>query len=104
MPITLKQFRAVLGKLADGLSDEEVQKRLDFTYRFSEGFYEWFSERKGTGIEAITGMYIGDMRADIMRDVERIKATQKDVYLLPQANPGLIKEAKKYEKRYLPTK
>ncbi len=100
MPITLKQFRAALGKLADGLSDEEVQKRLDFTYRFSEGFYDWFSERKGTGIEAFTGAYMSDVRDDILRDVERIKATKRDVYLLPQVDMDLIKEAKKYEKRY----
>ena len=100
MPITLKQFRESLGKLAHGLSDEEVQKRLDFTYRFSEGFYEWFSERKGTGIEAFTGMYIDDMRADIVRDVERIRATQKDVYLLPQADPEIINYAKQYETRF----
>ena len=100
MPITLKQFRVALGKLADGLSDEEVQKRLDFTYRFSEGFYEWFTERKGTGMEAFTGAYMSDVRDDVVRDVERIKTTQKDVYLLPQMDPELIKEAKKYEKRY----
>ena len=100
MAITLAQFKASLGKLADGLSDEEIQKRLDFTYRFSEGFYEWFSERKGTGVEAITGAYISDVRADAIRDVERIKATRKGVHLLPQTEADLLKEAKQHEKRY----
>ena len=100
MAITLAQFRASLGKLANGLSDEEIQKRLNFTYRFSEGFYEWFSERKGTGVEAITGAYTLDMRSDAIRDVERIKATKKSMYLLPQTDADLLEEAKKYEKRY----
>lgn len=104
MSVTLKQFRTALGKLANGLSDQEVQKRLDFVYQFSEGFYEWFSERKGTGIEAFTGAYMSDVRTNIMRGVERMKATKKDVYLLPQTDPELIKEAKKYEKRYPYTK
>ena len=64
MSVTLAQFRASLGKLAHGLTDEEVQSRLDFAYRFSEGMYEWFSERKGGGVEAITLAYASDTRAD----------------------------------------
>ncbi len=100
MPITLAQFRASLGKLAEGLSDEEVQKRLDSAYRFSEGFYDWFSERKGTGVEAITGAYASDVNTDAGRNEERIKATQKGVYLLPQADTEIIKVAKQHEKRY----
>jgi hypothetical protein len=98
--ITLAQFKASLGKLADDLSDEEIQKRLDFTYRFSEGFYEWFSERKGTGVEAITGAYMSDSRTDSERDLQRTRATRKEVHLLPQTDAELMKEAKKHEKRY----
>ncbi|OHA22109.1 MAG: hypothetical protein A3H57_04815 [Candidatus Taylorbacteria bacterium RIFCSPLOWO2_02_FULL_43_11] len=100
MAITLTQFRASLGKLADGLSDEQIQERLDFTYRFSEGFYEWFSERKGTGVEAITGAYTSDVRADTARDFERVRAMKKGIHLLPQTDEELVKEAKKHEKRY----
>lgn len=100
MAITLAQFKASLGKLADGLSDEEIQKRLDFTYRLSEGFYEWFSERKGTGVEAITLAYAGDAMADSNTQRERIEAMQKGVHLLPQADPALVREAKKHEQRF----
>ncbi len=100
MAITLAQFRTSLGKSAESLSDEEVQKRLDFAYRFSESFYEWFSKRRGTGIEAISGAYISDVRADALRSIERIRATRKNVYLLPQTDPEIIKVAKQYEKRY----
>lgn len=100
MAITLTQFRASLGKLAEGLSDEEVQKKLDFAYQFSEGLYDWFKERKGTGIEGITGAYIGDMRADMVRDIERIRETKTGVHLLPQADAEIIKMAKQNEKRY----
>lgn len=102
MPITIAQFRASLGKLAEGLSDAEVQTRLDFAYRFADGFYDWFSERKGTGTEAITGMYASDAASDALRDEERMKATIKDLYLLPQANQelmeGMIQLAKENEK------
>ncbi|MEK7606274.1 MAG: hypothetical protein AAB458_01620 [Patescibacteria group bacterium] len=100
MAITLAQFKASLGKLADGLSDEEIQKRLDFTYRFAEGFYEWFSVRKGTGVEAITGAYVNDAMADSERDAVRIKAMRKAVHLLPEADAELKQEAKKHEQRY----
>lgn len=100
MAVTLAQFKASLGKLADGLSDEQIQERLDFTYRFSEGFYDWFSERKGTGVEAITGAYTSDVKADSERDAVRIKAMRKVVHLLPQVDVGLMEEAKKHEKRY----
>lgn len=98
--VTLAQFRTSLGKQAEGLSDEEVQKRLDYAYRFSESFYDWFNERKGTGVEAISGAYASDARADAVRSIERIKATRKDVYLLPQTDPELIEVAKQYEQRY----
>jgi hypothetical protein len=100
MAVTLAQFKASLGKLADGLSDEQIQERLDFTYRFSEGFYDWFSERKGTGVEAITGAYVTDVRADSEHDLQRVRAMKKEVHLLPQTDAELMQEAKKHEKRY----
>ena len=83
MPITLNQFREALGKLADGLSDKEIQNKLDFAYRFSESFCQWFSERKGTSVEPITSAYMADIMADIKYWTERTKFLIKDLYLLP---------------------
>ena len=82
MPITLNQFREALGKLANGLSDKEVQNQLDFAYRFSESFCQWFSERKGTSVDPITSAYMADIKADIENWTQRTRFLIKDLYLL----------------------
>jgi len=81
--MTINQFRKALGKLADGLSDQEVQSQLDFAYRFSESFCQWFSERKGTSIEPITSAYMADVKTDIEYWTQRTRFLIKNLYLLP---------------------
>ncbi len=100
MSVTLAQFRTSLGNKAKGISDAELQKRLDYMHRFADAFYVWWDERKGGGVEAITHAYTADVDTDTVRDIERIKATKKDVHLLPQPEAELVKKAKQYEIRY----
>jgi hypothetical protein len=100
MPVTLNQFREALGRIADGLSDKEVQNQLDFAYRFSESFCQWFYKRKGTSVEPITSAYMADILADIQYCTERTKFLIKGLYLLPLPEASLIKKSQNYETRY----
>jgi hypothetical protein len=100
MSVTLAQFRSSLGAQARGVSDAELQKKLDYMYRLADAFYGWWDERKGGGVEAITLAYASDTQADSVRDIERIKATRKSVHLLPQADVELVKKSKQYENRF----
>lgn len=82
MSVSLSQFRAALGSHAEGLSDADLQKRLDYMYRFADSFYDWWYERKGGASECITGAYVSDVYDDTERSIEKIKATEPHVYLL----------------------
>ena len=104
MAVTLAQFRTSLGSHADGLSDVELQKRLDYMYRFADSFYDWWHERKGGDSECITGSYVRDMDDDTDRSVERIKATEPNTYLLTTWDRQKTEEMRQiakeqYEKR-----
>lgn len=104
MSVSLSQFRASLGAHAKGLSDAELQERLDYMYRFADSFYDWWHERKdGAFSDAYTGGYVSDLHDDTERSIEKIKATQPHVYLLTperEVREGLRQIAKEqYENK-----
>lgn len=59
--ITLEQYRKTLGRHADTLTDEEVQKRFDHMSYLADVMYGWWEQRKGTPRERITGLYTMDV-------------------------------------------
>ena len=42
MAVTVTEFRALLGSQANGLTDAEVERTLDWAYRFSDAAIEWW--------------------------------------------------------------
>lgn len=65
--VTLDEYRKALGTRAEGLSDAELQKRLDYAERFADAFYEYWHKRKDYGCEPLTGKYTLDIAADAER-------------------------------------
>lgn len=86
MVVTLAQFRTALGSKAAGVSDADLQKRLDYMYRFADSFYDWWHERKGEEFVTFScgggSGYLRDYYDDIDRSVEKMKATEPNTYLL----------------------
>lgn len=108
MAVTLAQFRTALGSKAAGVSDAELQKRLDYMYRFADSFYDWWHERKGEEFVTFAGgggnKYLRDHYDDIDRSVEKIKATEPNTYLLgtwdrEKAEEMRQMQKEQYEKR-----
>ena len=93
MAVTLEQFRSALGNEADGLTDAEIELRLEYTKKFAECFYDWFSKRKGGGVEAISLRYMIDAQQDSERRRDWLVSTLKGVHLLPLPDPDFINEA-----------
>ena len=108
MAVSLQQFRTALGSKAAGVSDAELQKRLNYMYRFADSFYDWWHERKGEEFVTFAGggsnKYLRDHYDDIDRSVEKIKTTEPNTYLVETWDrakaQGMGKVAKEqYEKR-----
>jgi len=98
MSVSLTQFRAALGSHAKGLSDADLQKRLDYMYRFADSFYDWWSERKGGAMMyGDTGAYVSDINDDTDRSIEKLQATQPNLYLLTPEREFVV-EMRKYAK------
>ncbi len=102
MAVTLAQFRASLGTHADGVSDTELQKRLDYMYRFADSFYDWWHERKGEEFVTFAcgggSRYLRDHYDDIDRSVEKIKATEPRTYLVGTWDREKVEEMRQIEK------
>lgn len=97
--VSLEKYRQALGRLADGLTDAELQERLDYTYRFMEGLYGWWNDRKDYGYSTM-GKYSIDTVTDLDRQerdhkmgkpLPKTKRKKSDVewveYSLPPLDP-----------------
>lgn len=65
--VTLNEYRKALGTRADGLSDAELQKRLDYAERFADMFYEYWHKRKDYSFCPLTSRCSLDMATDAER-------------------------------------
>ena len=65
--VTLNEYRKAIGSRADGLSDAELQKRLDYAERFADAFYEYWHKRKDYNFCRLTGKCLLDMATDSER-------------------------------------
>ncbi len=109
MPITLEQYREAPGESARGLPDGELRKRLDYTYRFAEAYYDWWKERKGTATDVIGGGYVYDRILEGERRssptyrhppmFDKIKLENGETmypYELPQPDPAFLAAIKEH--------
>ncbi|MFZ2886718.1 MAG: hypothetical protein WA021_02750 [Minisyncoccia bacterium] len=62
MPVSLKEFRTALGTHAEGISDDELQQRLDYMDHAADVMYAWWQERKEEPRHATTGIHAPDMQ------------------------------------------
>lgn len=61
MPVSLKQFRTSLGKHAAGVSDEELQGKLNYMDHAADVMYAWWEERKEEPRHTTTDIHAPDM-------------------------------------------
>jgi hypothetical protein len=62
MPVALSDFRHALGERAVGLSDDELQSKLDYMDRLADVAYAWWEKRRGTAIDTATGHFYMDVQ------------------------------------------
>ncbi|MFZ2886368.1 MAG: hypothetical protein WA021_00945 [Minisyncoccia bacterium] len=95
MPVSLEEYRQSLVnvKCAEGLSDVELQRGLDYTYRFANAYYDWWHDRKGSAIDIFGGGYVFDgiLEAERKQSFPFPRSfphkTGEEVYTIPQPYP-----------------